>query len=60
MAVFTSAALGAGLINLGAGFLATVSAIALNAAVGIGLNLAVAALSQQDAPQPLGVVLLVR
>ncbi|MDX3929261.1 MAG: phage tail protein [Shinella sp.] len=55
MAIFTSAALGAGLISLGSGFLATVSAIALNAAVGIGLQLAVASLNKPDAPEPLGV-----
>ena len=56
MAIFTSAALGAGLISLGSGFLATVSAIALNAAVGIGLQLAVRALNgKQKGAEPLGV-----
>jgi len=56
MAIFTSAALGAGLISLGSGFLATVSAIALNAAVGIGLQLAVQSLKgKPDDPEPLGV-----
>jgi hypothetical protein len=56
MALFTSAALGAGLISLGSGFLATVSAIALNAAVGIGLQMAVSALQKKPGePEPLGV-----
>lgn len=46
MAVFTSALLGgAGLFNLGAGLAAAVSAVALNAAVGIGVSLAATALS---------------
>ena len=56
MALFTSAALGAGLFSLGSGFLATVSAIALNAAVGIGLQMAVSALQKKPGePEPLGV-----
>lgn len=48
MAVFTSVALGgAGLFSLGSGLFASVSAIALNAAVGIGLSLAAQALAGQ-------------
>ncbi len=46
MAIFTSALLGgAGLISLGSGFLASVSAIALNVAVGVGVSLAAQALA---------------
>ncbi len=58
MAVFTSALLGgAGLFSLGSGFLASVSAIALNAAVGIGISLAAQALMGKGdvGPQTAGV-----
>ncbi|WP_426229285.1 phage tail protein [Pararhizobium sp. DWP3-4] len=55
MAVFTAAAV-AGILGVAStSFLATVSAFALNAAVGIGLNLAVQALNKADQPQVAGV-----
>jgi hypothetical protein len=54
MALFTSAAI-ASFLGIGAGFLSTVSAIALNAAVGIGLQLAVQSLDKPKAAEPIAV-----
>ncbi len=54
MAVFTSAALGAGLFSLGSGLAATVSAIALNVAVGVGLSLAATALATGNQQESTG------
>ncbi|WP_082546952.1 phage tail protein, partial [Rhizobium sp. Root483D2] len=55
MAVFTAAAVAGVLGVASTSFLATVSAFALNAAVGVGLSLAVAELQKTDQPQAGGV-----
>ncbi len=57
MAVFTTAAVAGALSAVGiqSAFLATVSTFALNAAVGVGLSLAVAELQKADQPQAGGV-----
>lgn len=55
MAVFTTAAVAGALGVASSSFLATVSTFALNAAVGIGLSMAVQALTKVDQPQAGGV-----
>ncbi|WP_200953620.1 phage tail protein, partial [Rhizobium sp. Root483D2] len=55
MAVFSTAAVAGALAVAETSFLATVSTFALNAAVGVGLNLAVAQLTKVDQPQAGGV-----
>jgi len=55
MAVFSTAAVAGALAVAETSFLATVSTFALNAAVGVGLNIAVAQLSKVDQPQAGGV-----